>query len=410
MKHNFLLNNETAKKLYQDIKDLPIIDCHCHLDIHEILENKPYENITKLWLYADHYKWRLMRTYGIEEHYITGDASDYEKFEKYIQALSYAIGSPLYHWSKMELSKYFDVDDEILPQNAADIYEKANQTIRQKELTPSKILEISNVERVCIIEDAQKADLSEYDEVKNLGLKTSISPVFRLDKLLLKSEIELKQIIPEYIKRFISVGCNSADIGIEFIGQDDNSTIEKISYLLNECYKNNFSVQLHFGAMRNNNKKMYELIGVDKGYDSISEQPYLTALVKIFNKVSQLGKTVIFNLNPSDNAKVVTFASNYVGDGIKGKVQLGTSWWFNDNKDGILEFFKTLSNHSLLCASIGMLTDSRSIISYVRHDYFRRLLCNYIGEISEKGEFTKEYEILNKIASDIAYYNVKNFI
>ena len=149
MKHNFLLNNETAKKLYQDIKDLPIIDCHCHLDIHEILENKPYENITKLWLYADHYKWRLMRTYGIEEHYITGDASDYEKFEKYIQALSYAIGSPLYHWSKMELSKYFDVDDEILPQNAADIYEKANQTIRQKELTPSKILEISNVERSC---------------------------------------------------------------------------------------------------------------------------------------------------------------------------------------------------------------------------------------------------------------------
>lgn len=410
MKQDFLLNSVTAKKLYIEIADLPIIDYHCHLSIHEIIDNKPLENIAKTWLDADHYKWRLMRTGGVEERCVTGNAPSYEKFEKYMQTLVYAIGSPLYNWSRLELYKYFDVTDELLPRNIAAIYNKANSAIAQKRLTPQKILELSNVERVCIVEDATALDVAAYEKVHTLGLKTLISPIMRVDRLLSLSIDEIKKITPSLIAKFTQVGCSAADFGVEYIDEHDERSIEKYSYVLKECYKNNFAVQLHFGAMRNNNKLMFDILGADKGYDSISEKPYLAALAKIFNRVGEVGKTIIFNLNPADNAKIATFAANYVGSGIKGKVQMGAAWWFNDNKDGIMDFFKSLSNMSMLSASVGMLTDSRSITSYVRHEYFRRLLCNYVGELSEKGEFTADFDVLQKIVCDVSYYNIKEFL
>jgi glucuronate isomerase len=409
MTKDFLLYNQTAISLYNDVQDLPIIDYHCHLSIGDILENKPFENISQLWLSADHYKWRLMRMAGVEEHYITGDASDYQKFEKYLQTLIYAIGSPLYHWSKMELSKYFDVEDELIPENISSIYEKANRSIAQKQLTPQKILLMSNVEKVCIVEDAQNCDLSLYKKVKELNLKTSISPIIRLDNLVKKSLSKIKEIFNPLLRQFIQVGCVSADIGLEHIDENDADAIEKLSYLLDECYKNNLVVQIHLGPMRNNNQKMFNVLGADSGFDSISEKRYLCGLRIIFNNVQNIGKTIIFNLNPADNAKIITFAGNFAGDGIKGKVQPGVAWWFNDHLDGIKEFFKAVSNMYLLSASVGMLTDSRSFLSYTRHDYFRRILCNYIGDLSEKGQFTKNYGILKKIAQDISYNNVKEF-
>lgn len=410
MEESYLIYSETAKRLFKQVKDLPIIDYHCHLSINEILENKPFENITQMWLYADHYKWRLMRMGGVEEKYVTGDATDFEKFEKYVQTLSYAIGSPLYHWSKLELDTYFGVNDEILPQNIEKIYKKANETIAINKLTPQKILQMSNVERVCIVEDALTFDGNAYEQVAKLKLNTKITPILRVDKLILLREEEVRKATPGIIEKFLKAGCDSADFGVEFINDDDEKMITKYSYLLNECYKNKFVVQLHFGPMRNNNKPMLERLGVDKGYDSISEKPYLSALVKIFASIQEVGKTVIFNLNPADNAKIASFASNFAGGNIKGKVQMGAAWWFNDNKDGITEFFKIVSSMALLSASVGMLTDSRSIISYARHNYFRRLLCNYVGDISEKGEFTKDFNILKKIVCDISYFNVKEFL
>ena len=409
MTKDFLLYNQTAVSLYNDVKDLPIIDYHCHLSVGDILENKPFENISQLWLSSDHYKWRLMRMAGVEEHYITGDAPDSQKFEKYMQTLVYAIGSPLYHWSKMELSKYFDVDDELLLENINIIYQKANQNIAQKQLTPQKILQLSNVEKVCIVEDALNCDLGLYEKVKDLNLNTSISPIIRLDSLVKKSLSEIEQIFNPLLERFIQAGCVSSDIGLEYIDENDDDTIEKLSFLLDQCYQNNLIVQIHLGPMRNNNGKMFDILGCDSGFDSISEKQYLSGLKLVFNNIQNIGKTVIFNLNPADNAKIITFAGNFAGGGIKGKVQPGVAWWFNDNLDGIMEFFKAVSNMSLLSSSVGMLTDSRSFLSYVRHDYFRRILCNYIGEISEKGQFTKNYGVLRKLAQDISYNNVKEF-
>jgi glucuronate isomerase len=407
MKKDLLLYSKTAQKLYDNVKDLPVIDYHCHLNIKEILENKPFETITKLWLEFDHYKWRLMRMAGVNEYYVTGNALDYEKFEKFMEVLSYAIGSPVYHWCKFELSKYFHIEDEIIPVNIRKIYDKANEVILKEKLNPEMVLENSNVEKVYIIEE--KADnLEFYEKAKEKGFKTLFAPLLRMDKILLLDKDEIKESVGSLLEKFKAAGCNSADFGIENLSDNDKDSMEKIIFLLEECYKNDFIVQLHFGAMRNMNSAMMNL-GRDKGFDSISEKTYLSALGEIFKRIGKIGKTVIFNLNPADNAKIMTFAGNYAGDGIKGKVQMGCAWWFNDNISGITDYFKIFSDMSYLPASIGMLTDSRSLISFTRHDFFRRLLCSYIGNISEKGEFTTEYEILRKIAADISYYNVKDF-
>lgn len=410
MKRNFMLKNQTAEKLYECIKDLPIIDYHCHLDARQILQNNPLDNISALWLGGDHYKWRLMRMGGVEESYITGQKSDYEKFQKYIEVLSYAIGSPLYHWSKLELEKYFGVEEEILPQNARLIYDKANESIAASRLTPQKILRLSNVEKMCVVEDAETFDSSVYDELKKSGLSTEVTPLMRTDKLLCRSLQEIKRTAGKIMEKFVKAGCKCADFGAEYLDESDDDSIEKFSYLLNECYNSGMVVQLHFGAMRNVNGSMFDALGADAGFDSISEKPYLSGLKKALDKVDNVGKTIVFNLNPADNAKIATFTCNFAGGGVRGKMQTGVAWWFNDHKNGINRFFDDISSMAMLAVSAGMLTDSRSLLSYVRHDYFRRLLCSYVGGAAESGEFASQWEILEKIVCDVAYNNVKQLL
>lgn len=405
-----MLKNETAQALYAQVKDLPIIDYHCHLNAREIVENKPLANIAELWLGGDHYKWRLMRMGGVAERYVTGNGSDFEKFEKYIGVLSYAIGSPLYHWSKLELQRYFGVEEEILPENARNIYAAANRALRERQLTPQKILEMSNVEEICIVEDALSEDLSVYDALRDGKVKTRVTPLMRLDKMLSLPIGEVKSRFGAALENFKKAGCKSADFGVEYLDENDVEGIEKYAFLLEKCYENDFAVQLHFGAMRNCNAPAFRALGADTGYDSISEKPYLSALTKAFAKAGEIGRTVIFNLNPSDNAKISTFAANFAGGGQSGGVQMGVAWWFNDHKDGIYRFFREVAATGLLRASVGMLTDSRSFLSYVRHDYFRRLLCSFVGEAVQNGEFTDNERICTEIVKNVCYDNVKAYL
>ena len=450
MKANFVLKNKTAERLYEEVKDLPIIDYHCHLSAKEIYEDKNFGNITNVFLAADHYKWRLMRSYGIDEKYITGDADDFSKFEKYIECVSYAVGSPLYAWTVLELHTYFDYDGDILPEKAREIYDVANKAIREKDLKPSTVMKLSKVEAVCTIEEAF-ADL-KYHELLLGKTATKILPAFRGDKIInvfdsnfakyvgILSEntgVEIKDIeslllaLDKQLERFSKLGCVSADFayeGLNYVPSTKEEADEALrnamsgkafegdkyvsylsTYLLDKCYKLDFGVQLHFGAIRNNNEKMYARLGADSGYDSISDVPYLHGMRGLLNSVDEVGKTVIFNLNPADNAIIATFCGNFVSGGVKGKVQPGAAWWFNDHLDGMTEMLKVQGNLTHLATNVGMLTDSRSFTSYPRHDYFRRILCTFLGKIAEEGEFTDNFDVLKKLAKDISYFNAKEY-
>lgn len=450
MKNTFALKNKTAERLYEEVKNLPIIDYHCHLSAKEIYEDENFGNITKVFLAADHYKWRLMRSFGIDEKYITGDADDFSKFEKYIECVSYAVGSPLYAWTVLELHTYFDYDGDILPEKAREIYETANRAIKEKDLKPSTVMKISKVEAVCTIEEAY-ADL-RYHELLLGNTETKILPAFRGDKIINIFDVNFKKYVEllsqntgvdvcdmttllnaldKQIERFGALGCISADFayeGLNYVAStfeeaeeafrnalsgkefDGDKYVSFVStYLLDKCYKYGFGVQLHFGAIRNNNEKMYKALGADAGYDSISDVPYLHGLRGLLNSVDEVGKTVIFNLDPADNAMIATFCGNFVSGGVKGKVQPGAAWWFNDHYDGMTEMLKNQGNLTHLATNVGMLTDSRSFTSYPRHDYFRRILCTFLGNKAEDGDFTDNMEILVKIARDISYFNAKEY-
>lgn len=450
MKADFALKNKTAVALYDEIKSLPIVDYHCHLSAKEIYEDENFGSITKVFLAADHYKWRLMRSFGIDEKYVTGDADDFEKFEKYVECVSYAVGSPLYAWTMLELDAYFDYSGELLPEKAREIYETANRAINEKDLRPSSVMKISSVEAVCTIEEAF-ADL-KYHELLLGKTETKILPAFRGDKIInvfdkdfakyveklasvSDTEIydlnSLLKALDKQLDRFKKLGCVSADFAFEGLNyvsstKDEVDGIFKkalkgdvadgdkyisfvASYLLNRCYKLGFGVQLHFGAIRNNNEKAYLALGADSGYDSISDLPYLHGLKGLLNSVDEVGKTIIFNLNPADNAIVATFCGNFVSGGVKGKVQSGAAWWFNDTLDGMTEMLKVQGNLTHLATNVGMLTDSRSFTSYPRHDYFRRILCTFLGQKAEDGEFANNFELLKKIASDVSYFNAKEY-
>lgn len=450
MKENYAIFNKTGLELYGKVKNLPIIDYHCHLSAEEIYNDKQYESITQMWLYGDHYKWRQMRTYGIDEKYITGDSSDYEKFVKYIEMLTYAIGSPLYVWSKLELSNYFDVEEDINVDNAKIIYEKCNAAIKAKHLCPSTIMKMSRVESICTIEDVY-SDV-KYHKLMQGKTGTKILPAIRfdkainildgsfnsyMDKLGKATGIEIKKLddltcaIDSQIQAFADVGCVSADIAFEGLNYDEISSVEAnaifidalggnvhdadkflcfmLRYILPRCYEKGFALQIHIGAMRNNNAKMFAKLGADTGYDSVSDAKYLSGLKSLLSSLDYVGKTIIFNINPADNQQISTLVGCFVGDGVKGKVQMGAAWWFNDNVKGINEQFEVLCATSLLSTFVGMLTDSRSILSYPRHDYFRRLLCNFVGDQAERGLFTDNEKILTKLVSDVSYFNAKRY-
>lgn len=459
MDENFLLSNETAVKLYHDYsKEMPIIDYHCHLNPKEIYENKRFNNITEVWLYGDHYKWRAMRSNGIDEKYMTGDASDYDKFMAWARTLEIAIGNPLYHWTHLELQRYFGINEVLTEKTAPAIWEKANALIQGEGFTARDLIKKSNVKIICTTDDP--IDSLEYHlkikEDKSFDVK--VLPAFRPDKGIrinkdtfvpwVKSlgEVCEKEItnydefltaLESRVDFFHSVGCRVSDHALDSItyaeaSKEEVAAIfakamsgEKVTaeeetkyatYTLQFCgrlyAKHEWTMQLHIAAMRDNNTRMFNKLGQDIGFDSINDESIAYALSKLLNSLDTedcLPRTILYTLNPKDNYVLGTMLGNFQGGGIPGKIQFGSAWWFNDNKEGMIEQMTTLANLGLLSRFVGMLTDSRSFLSYTRHEYFRRILCNLIGVWVENGEVPNDIELLGKIVQDISYNNSKNY-
>lgn len=459
MDSDFLLKNDISRELYHDFAEkMPIFDYHCHLSPKEIAENKNYENLTQIWLYGDHYKWRGMRSNGIEEKYITGDASDYEKFLAFAETMEYAYGNPLFHWSHLELKRYFGIEEIINRKNAEVIWEKANQMLKSENFRAKKLIENSNVKALCTTDDP--VDTLEYHKeiAKDKNFKVKVLPTFRPDKAFfierteyeswLKkleevSEIEIstfKDLIKALDKRvafFKSMGCVVTDLSIEkpFFKKDENNIIEDIFFKktngeeltceeieiyktklfveLGKIYhKNDLGMQIHMGALRNNNERMFNKLGTDIGFDSIADYDYAETLSKLLNELdkdNKLSRTILYCLNPKDNEVLATMIGNFQKNDMPGKIQFGSGWWFNDQKDGMIRQMTSLSQLGLLRRFVGMLTDSRSFLSYTRHEYFRRILCDLIGTWVEDGEVPYDKEILSAMVKEICFYNAKNY-
>ncbi|MBR6405884.1 MAG: glucuronate isomerase [Lachnospiraceae bacterium] len=459
MGRNFLLMNDTAKELYHEVAaDLPIIDYHCHISAQEIWEDKKFRNLTEVWLGGDHYKWRIMRANGVEEQYITGDAPDYEKFKKFAETLPYAVGNPLYHWSHLELRRYFGYEGVLSAETADTVWELANERLKSDMMSARNIIRRSNVEVVCTTDDP--ADSLEYHEqiAKDRTVDFRVLPAWRPDKAM---NIELpgfsdymdrlgdaarvnindwKSLMKALEKRlafFVSLGCFATDHGIDYVPYEpaDEKTVDQILkkvlagsapdarevriyktallLALGRMYaKQGLVMQLHFGAKRNNSSVMFEKLGPDTGYDSIgSAVPYaeLADFLNALDQTSELPKTIVYSLHPGDNAEIETILGCFQGGGVVGKMQHGSAWWFNDHKNGMRAQLESFAAEGVLGTFIGMLTDSRSFLSYTRHEYFRRILCNYIGELVENGEYPYDERMLEKLVENICYYNAKRY-
>lgn len=460
MDKDFLLTNETAQKLYNDYaKDTPILDYHCHISPQEIAEDRRFYNITQVWLGADHYKWRFMRSMGVEEKYITGDASDHDKFIAWAKCLSKAIGNPLYHWSHLELQRYFDIYDPVTEDNAEEIWTKANEKLKDSKMSARGLIEASNVTLLCTTDDP--IDSLEYHEaIKNdASFNVKVLPAWRPDKAMSLEKPDYN----EYIKKlenasgikidsfshlidalrnrldfFESMGCVVSDHGLEYVMYSPAEEMEldnifkarlkgefpsredelkfKTGFLLKmgeEYSKRNWVMQLHFGVKRDNNKKMFDKIGVDTGFDCISNYTPSAQLADFLNALNNcpygLPKTILYSLNPIDNEAIGTIIGCFQDGSAVSKVQHGSAWWFNDNKTGMTNQLTSLANLGALAGFVGMLTDSRSFLSYTRHEYFRRILCNLLGTWVENGEYPEDYKLLGEMVKDISYYNAVRY-
>ena len=458
---DFLLGNKFAKTLYhQYASHLPIIDYHCHLPPKDIAENRQFENITRIWLDGDHYKWRAMRTLGIQEKFITGIASDVEKFDRWAFTVPYTMRNPLYHWTHLELKRYFDIDELLTPETASAVYRKSGEKLATPEYTTQGLLKKMNVEVVGTTDDP--VDSLEYHQKikKDAAINTLILPSFRPDKSFscedltayleyLKklsdvSGVEIKsfgtliQALEKRIEFFHQTGCRLSDHGLEqlYFPEGGNTfDVEdlfrklmnriplerqelhyfKFNVLLELCrmyHKKGWTQQFHLGALRSTNARMLQILGPDTGFDSIGDFPQGIGASRFLNALdttNQLTKTVLYNLNPGDNELMATMIGNFNDGSMKGKIQFGSAWWFLDQKDGMEKQLNALSNMSLLSCFIGMLTDSRSFLSYPRHEYFRRILCNLIGKDVENGELPDDEKWLGKIVSDICYHNARTY-
>ena len=397
---NFMLKNETAREIYSAVKNLPIIDYHCHLVPKMIADDHKFKNAYDLFLGGDHYKWRQMRSFGIDEEYITGNADDFEKFKAYASVMPYLIGNPLFHWTQLELKRYFDIDEILCEETCEEIWNKCNEMLRKDEFSAKNLILKSNVEVVCTTDNPYD-DLEYHKQLKDFG--TKVLPTFRPDLKEIKSDIK------ERMDHFAKMGCKLSDHAID---EMNDELIDKIVFLGEEYAKRGWTMQLHIGALRNNNTRMFNKMGADIGFDSINDFEIAKGISTILDRLEQkdmLPKTILYCLNPKDNYVLGTMIGNFQKGPVKGKIQFGSGWWFNDNKDGMEGQMKALANLGVLSTFVGMLTDSRSFVSYPRHEYFRRILCNILGEWVENGEYPNDIERLKKIAADICYYNAKNY-
>jgi glucuronate isomerase len=459
LSEDFLLKNDYAKILYHEYaKNLPIIDYHNHLPPAELAGNRKFENISKIWLAGDHYKWRAMRTLGVNERFITGNASDPEKFEKWAHTLPYTMRNPLYHWSQMELSRYFGIDDLLNNSNAEEIYHKTSERLQEEHYRASGLLEMMNVEVVCTTDDPADS-LEHHISYHNQQKKVAMYPAFRPDKsfaienpetytsylkklgqtaeLEINSFDSLIEALSKRVEYFHSRGCRLSDHGLENLYYSNDSRLsadvilqkvlrgttpnsEEVEYFKFKVLKklcklyhaHGWVQQFHLGALRNTNTRMLSVLGPDTGFDSIGDFNQAVSLSRFLNELdstNQLSQTVIYNLNPRDNEVFATMIGNFNDGSVKGKVQFGSGWWYLDQKDGMEKQINTLSNMGLISCFIGMLTDSRSFLSFPRHEYFRRILCNLFGQDVENGELPWDEKWLGKLISDICYNNAKNY-
>ena len=400
---DFMLKNKTAKELYEHVKDLPIIDYHCHISPKMIAENYQFKNAFELFLGGDHYKWRQMRTNGVDEKFITGDADDFDKWMAFAKTMPLLIGNPLYHWTHLELKRYFDIDETLNENTAKEIWDKINACLAKEEYRVQGLIKMSNVETICTT-DAPYDTLEYHRAIKEIkGFDTKVIPAFRPDLSKINSDF------PERLDFFHENGCRLSDHAVDSM---DDETIEKLIYLGEEYAKRGWVWQLHIGALRNNNTRMFKQLGPDTGFDSVNDFQIAEGLSKILDgldKKDMLPKTILYTLNPKDNYVLGTMLGNFQGGGVAGKIQFGSGWWFNDQRDGMESQMRALANLGMIARFVGMLTDSRSFVSYTRHEYFRRIMCNLLGKWVEDGEYPADMETLKKIAADISYYNAKGY-
>lgn len=456
---NFLLQTQTAQMLYHEFaKQMPIIDYHNHLMPDQIAEDKNFENITQVWLYGDHYKWRAMRANGVDEYYITGGASDFEKFEKWAETVPYTLRNPLYHWTHLELQRYFGIYETLSGANAKKIYDECNAKLQTKEYSVQGLLRMMNVKTLCTTDDP--LDTLEYhQQIKNSNCDIRVLPAFRPDKAMNADDIaglnayidKLAGIIGKEIADydtylnalkarhdyFASNGASVSDHGLEHIYAEDYTEAEVRDIFLkirkNESltaqenlkfksamlfsfalwdHEKGWVQQYHLGALRNNNSRLLSELGPDTGFDSMGDFVQGKQLSKFLNKLDSgntLAKTILYNLNPADNELMATMIGNYNDGTVAGKVQWGSAWWFLDQKDGMIKQLNALSNMGLVSRFVGMLTDSRSFLSFPRHEYFRRILCDLFGTDVENGELPNDKAWLGEVIQAICYNNAKTY-
>ncbi len=457
---DFLLDSELAKKLYvEHAKKMPIFDFHCHLVPQQIAEDYHFRSITEAWLgadgYGDHYKWRLLREMGVSEDYITGNRSDWEKFEKFAECMPYFIGNPIYEWTHLELKTYFGIHKPLNAKNAKEIYDECNEKL--KTLSARKMMELNNVATVYTTDDP--VDDLHYHEImaKDPTLKTKVYPAWRPDKAInverdtfipwvkklsevvgrkLDTLDDLLKALDERLEFFVDHGCTASDHALDVLhfkkaSYEEADAVyqkglrgEKISFEEEDIYKGyvmlhlgrmyhkyNMVQEYHIGALRNNSLRNYKKMGADTGFDAVEDKDFaekLSSLMNALDETDELPKTVLFTLNEKDYIVLATLMNCFQG-GMKGKIQMGTAWWFNDHYDGMLSQFKKLSADGLVSCFIGMLTDSRSFLSYPRHDYFRREFCNYLANLVLDGRYPMDEEMLGKIVEDVSYNNACNY-
>ena len=456
---NFLLHSEAAIRLYHEYaKEMPVIDYHCHLSPQQIAADHQFENLTQAWLYGDHYKWRAMRTNGVDESYCTGDKPDEEKFKKWAETVPYTLRNPLYHWTHLELQRYFNITEPVNGRSAKKIYDDCSDMLKKKEFSTRNLLRKMNVRTVCTTDDPVDS-LEHHIRLKREGFEIPILPAFRPDNAMNVDDpakfnayiIKLESVTNVAITNFndylfalenrhnffASMGCTVSDHGLEeiyveeFTGWEVEAIFNKVraGKELNDTERRKFRSamlvhfaewdwakgwvqQFHLGAMRNNNSRMTQKLGPDTGWDSIGDYSQGRALARFLDRLDKedkLARTILYNLNPADNELIASMAGNFNDGSVAGKVQFGSAWWFLDQKDGMTRQINALSNMGLLSRFVGMLTDSRSFLSFPRHEYFRRILCNLFGEEITNGELPNDLEWIGKVVRDICYYNARQY-